>query len=625
MLKKILKVNIEKLLFKNPINHKKLIKYISSGDIKAEYLFKAAAEDRVDVIEFLYTQGININIVDSNNETALFYAVKRNSQNAISKLINLNADMNRKNNANQTILYHLIRNKNMKFLPFVIGKTIDRKYVNQLYVELFDNSEFKDILLKLIELKAVDINTIDDCGNSIIHTGFFKTKYDEKFYRKLVELKIDLNIFNKQKKDFLHLNLANLNIPNSCFQLMLNESSILKASSHNQYLELVINELLYLNNQEIVNKSKISTYMDRLVYLYIKGFDFNSTNERKETILFDAVKAKKYELSKLLLEKTDIDVNQKNIEKRNILYYAIFTHKPDFKLITLLLEHRVNCLNLDINGFSVLDYLINLISHEYNPIRVKKNKSILGLKNINASAILGLLLEYGNININKVFIEGEPILHYVVKTFNVYMIEKILKYKGDINILNKEGLNALHALLRIDEVKNTERSEFINTIKFLVQRNIDILEKDSFGGNIIHYSILKYDFSIVSIFLKRISDFKSVDKLGRNFIHYAVWNENISIIRKISNISKELLNLPDKFGFLPLNYAILLGKKDAAITLLKNGAFINNKFNINEQFKKKFLSQTETVGYNKIFEKSMTSQERALIEKVVSVMKEKIS
>jgi len=57
----------------------------------------------------------------------------------------------------------------------------------------------------------------------------------------------------------------------------------------------------------------------------------------------------------------------------------------------------------------------------------------------------------------------------------------------------------------------------------------------------------------------------------------------------ITNLDKDVMNIPDGYGLLPIDYAALLGSQDMLLFFLKNGSNIRSKEPITEQAIKKFL------------------------------------
>jgi len=59
-------------------------------------------------------------------------------------------------------------------------------------------------------------------------------------------------------------------------------------------------------------------------------------------------------------------------------------------------------------------------------------------------------------------------------------------------------------------------------------------------------------------------------------MHNSIWKNRVQIMRVIHATNTKLINTPDNYGVLPINYAAFLGYTDLVIELINLGSSINN-------------------------------------------------
>jgi len=275
----------------------------------------------------------------------------------------------------------------------------------------------------------------------------------------------------------------------------------------------------------------------------------------------------------------------------------------------------------DKNGYCVIEKVVDIILSESTVNRVKKIPQLRTFPGVNYTQILNLLLEYIKIDINELTFNNEPIIFEIATSYNITLLDIFKKYGANLDILSpNDKLNVFYKVLQSGKNEKGQKQQFHKTLNYLILNNVNIDCKDSFGGNVIHKAILDHDLQVINLLTKRVGDYRAIDNKGRNYIHNTVWGDKIDILKKIALKNRDLINQADKFGILPINYAVIMGKKDVVFTLIKLGAFLNNQNKINEQFKESFFAKLGDL--DDILNTSMTVNERALMTKLVHNMKE---
>ncbi len=122
-------------------------------------LVRAVEHGNVEIVQYLISQGANVNWQDDNGNSVLHIAVEEENPEIIMALLNAGADINHRD------LYHqktALENSDYKMLELLLGSKnsgIDIKKTNELFISALENADYK-ILEVLLGLKnsGIDIN-----------------------------------------------------------------------------------------------------------------------------------------------------------------------------------------------------------------------------------------------------------------------------------------------------------------------------------------------------------------------------------------------------------------------------------------------------------------------------------
>ena len=130
----------------------------------------------------------------------------------------------------------------------------------------------------------------------------------------------------------------------------------------------------------------------------------------------------------------------------------------------------------------------------------------------------------------------------------------------------------------IDFVKANDVDENIvkKIIKNIVKFGIDLGKTDEQGATMLHNTILKEPLAMTRNMIGVGAAINVTDKKGRTLLHNAVWANDIEKVRFVIGIKKDLLNIPDKLGIMPINYAVFFGNKELTYYLLSINGYVNN-------------------------------------------------
>ena len=116
------------------------------------------------------------------------------------------------------------------------------------------------------------------------------------------------------------------------------------------------------------------------------------------------------------------------------------------------------------------------------------------------------------------------------------------------------------------------------TLKNVLDMRANVNATDSFGGTTLHKAILESDVQTVKMLINANAVMDAKDKQGRNYLHNSIWKNRVQIMRVIHANNSKLINTPDNYGVLPINYAAFLGYTDLVVELINLGANINNTY-----------------------------------------------
>lgn len=626
------KESIEELIIKKPFDEKQVAKKLSKLELNknnATILHLCAQYDCDEALNFLINEiGMNINSVNKDGENALFTAIKNKAINSCKTLLVNKINIEQENLKGQNSLHFSAKHGLHGVFNVLLHYAKDATKVDKLGRNiLFYAVESKDetIIKKILKSTKIDINCMDKEGNTISHIPAISE--NKELFFKLIKLGLDIDKLNNNNEDFIYLNCLNLELEEELIDIVLKRSKNLNKNyevrDHN-VLRRIIRKILSIDIQKFENKGLVSKYQDRFITFLDHGIDVNSLNEEKENVLFDIVRARDYLTLDFILNRTKIDVNQVNVYGETLLDLALFKVKPKTELIKTLIYSNIDCGIKDKDGYSVIEKIVDIILSEALKNRPRKIGKLRVFENVSYNQILNLIFDYSKINIDSLTFDDEPLIFEIAKSFYVPLLDVLKKFNANLNIKSeKDGLNVFYRVLEAGKNAKDERQLFLRTLDFLVMNNVDIDCTDSYGGNVIHKAILDHDLSVINILTKKVHNYEFKDKKGRTYIHNTVWGEKVEILKKIGFKNKDLLNVPDKFGILPINYAVIKGQKNIVFTLIKLGAFLNNPNTINETFKEHFFSKLGRL--DDILNSSMTQTERDLMVKLVASMQKEFN
>ncbi|QOG11889.1 ankyrin repeat domain-containing protein [Arcobacter sp. FWKO B] len=581
---------------------------LQSVDIKQKtqdgktLLHQIAPLNKLEAMVWLVKKGVNINIVDNNGFTALMYAISSGSVESIKQLIDLKANVNIINNQGRNALAESVLNN--KEEAFMILKDItkdlnilDTKGQNLLFYAAANGN--LRIINELLELKDIDINKKDIDGKTLLFTE--EVYSNKELLQMLVSKGLDLKALDLNNKNvlFYYIKSKYLNVEYFEYLVELGFDLNQRDNKKNTLIFKVVSHINKLTKDK-KEQSKIDMLYEVLDILLDKKVETNLWNLKGDSLLTITAKSKNDELLKFLL-RNDIDPNLQNEDKKTALFIMAMLGKDYIAQIIILLDFGANANLEDINNQTIIEKLINADLYIKNKIHLSRDERKEIIEDGEYHNVLKEILYNSEVNLRKLNSKNDPYFFEPLMLDNVELVRLLIKYGADINQLSNDGLNVIYKFLAShkDPMRESEKKAYFNTLKNIISLGVDINARDNYGGVVLHKAILDNDDQTIKIIINAKADLNAIDNRGRNHIHNTIWKNRIKVFKMIYSYNKKLLNIPDKFGVLPINYAAFLGYSEFVLVLLDHGSQINNPYKKSHyiiQFLEKFHQNLDKVA-----------------------------
>jgi len=510
------------------------------------------------IAKFLIEQGANLNQQDVRKYTPLLVAIRYNRSELVKLLISKSANINYQRSDCWTPLHEAVYHKNASIVKILLkagikpDKCYDSAVQNAAYSS--DNKSL-ELLLK----KGVDINV----SKNVKTTPLLEAIQGKNIEG--IKLLLQYNALINQKNRYgttpLHLAVEKRNI--EIIKLLLKHGAnpyltdknkrtpLIKAIEENQF---AIFKMILSASSQLFQKDDtalpfiravIKTKNQKIINHLMKKKEFiNYLDKDKNTVLIMSVKYNNFDFAKLLLEK-GVNINHKNNKNETAIFYALKDKtKIDRKLISLLLEYDAD-LNISsitketplhlVAKYDDLDLVEQILEYQadLNVLENKNNSTPLYVAfkkdKINKPIVKFLIKKKSNLNI--IDNQKYTALHYAVKTGDLNLVKRVLKYGADINGMVKQtGYTPLH--LAADK-------NYYSIAIYLINNGADVnLMDNGYGPLYSSISWRKECIPLIKLLLKR----------------------GVKV------------NIQNKYGYTPLHQAYLTGNQELINLLIKSGA-----------------------------------------------------
>lgn len=571
----------------NNFNESKADKIIEHININAvdndgkSLLHHMCVENRIEPIRWLIKKGIDKELHDYYDESAITLAVKNKSLESFELLLKLGFNADKQNRYGRTAVQDVILLNQPKYYSIIKKystniNSIDKKGKNILFDAVSTGS--MELVEEVLQLDF-DKNLLDKEGKpALFH---LKVLDHLNLLKIMLSNGVDISTKDKNGNNLLFYvakgNLENLDMFNYLIEknINLNEINIHGDSILIELVKTIINlDKEFLDSLD--KEKNIILMINKLIELKV---DLNIKNNDGLSALMLAAKSNNYELVKALIE-NHADVNIEDDNKDTALSITAVCGNSYWEVIECLLVNGAKIDTKNNNNQTVIEKLIEIILHNDN----NKKADVSLISEIDESCdYLSLLTKIfskksgASLGLNS---KNEPYLFEPILLGNNSIVKLLLSTGMDINQVDSEGLNIIYKLMAEHKIfaNDLEQKKYYATLKSLLDARVNVNAKDKFGGNTLHKAILDNDVQTVKMIINAHVDMDAKDKQGRNYIHNSVWKNKVQIMRVIHAKNSNLINTPDAYGVLPINYAAFLGYTDLVVELISIGSNINNTY-----------------------------------------------
>jgi ankyrin repeat protein len=534
-------------------------------------------KDLFQSVLWLVANGIDIEIENAQKETALFYAIHAKNSAILQTLIDNKINVNHLNIYNRTALQDAVISANNRIINYLIQ--VSKNYGNcdihgnNLIFDAVANGNM-DIIRKVGSLKEVNINQMNEDRTTVLHKEVVIKNHDLALL--LMDLGANPTLIDKNGKSLLFYvldkGIKNISIFEKAVHLGYNLNH--KSGDNKTLLMESINH--FINTPKDDFEMKIC-HLEMITELIRLGVNVDALDNNNENAFFLATRSEDRELINSFLDHCNVNLNHQNNQGDTVLLILVLNGIRNSDLIKLYLEKGANPDLVNQSGKSIIEILIDIILYSENRKPLEFEYEILLNENAEYANVLENILRNYNVDINKLNSKGQPLFFDAILHFN-FKLFKLLRTKNiNLNQKDKDGNNIIFKLMEYNE-KNLigDKKLYLNTIKNLINAGVDINAKNNEGLSALHIAVGEKCEYTIRLLLEMRADCLVTDKQGRSIIHTCIWKNTTKYFRLLHHYNNEIVNIPDKYGIRPINYAAFMGKKDLVIEMLDVGALVNN-------------------------------------------------
>lgn len=534
-------------------------------------------ENLTESIKWLVSKGVDINSMDTNGDTPLMYAARSGAVQSVRALLSLKANPDIANNQSRIPIQETVRKNYKDAYVLLRERTKDINHKDE---------EGHSLIYDAIDSDNIDlVKDILKNNNDIDKQIFFyPPTYSNVDILKFLASNLDLNTTDEQGRTPLFYLVRNgaLNTDSYTYVLSMGADINHVDNDGNTVLMALVKEIIDLSNDKEKSKEKaedLENMINMIPWLVEEEMDYNRCNSDGDNPLMYATQYRHTKVVEKLLE-FEVDPNYINERGETPLAIAAMQGKSNIDMVSLLLDYGARPNIANEAGKTIIEKLIDteLFLRNGKKLKMKDRQEID--ENENYKSVLEEILLNGEVNLTMLNSEGNPFFFDCVEHRNFDMVKMLVKYGADINLKNKEGYNIIYYYMS----KNTSFRRVVDQQNYLIMlRNIislgaDVNSRDDFGGITLHKAILDNDLQTIKVLLNAGADINAVDNKGRNMVHNCMWQNKVKVFRLLYSYNKKLINTPDKFGVLPLNYAAFLGYGELVLELIDSGSYVNNPY-----------------------------------------------
>ena len=552
------------------------------------FLMKCLKVHKLKASSWLLDNGIRVDITNKNNEATFDLAIQHGNKDIIKKILEKDdsIDINTVDKDNRTLLQNMVvqGKNNIAKVLVEYGADVnntDNHGRNVIYDALSYGDE--SFITYITKVEGLNLDVVDTDGNTImLHTEVLK---NDEIAKDLLKAKANPMIKNKEDESFLIKTALRGEEADEVIDVLLENCT----EDHSP--SMILKDLIEVSANMLEDQDQSRDRLLATAKKSMKAGAVATGSDGNETAIIDAVKLNDLDLVTLLLS-SDLDINVQNEFGNTALIEAVFDGMKNMKIIKLLLQHKADTTIKNKKNQTVYEILNLMEIHNLGTNKIRDYELLFRVERYgNYYEVLSNILKFNNENIDILDSRGNPLFFMPLINNHFTLYKLYIKHGVDIHMLNKAKHNIFFEYVTHVFKKNKPDKEFRNNLSSLLSLKVDKNAQDGLGWTILHKIIAtNCSIDLFKILLNIVAfDYKITDNLGRTPLHSAVWSKKNQIAKMITALDKDVMNIPDGYGLLPIDYSALLGSQEMLIFFLKNGSNIRSKAPVTEQAIKKFL------------------------------------
>lgn len=604
--KKYTKDMFLKELYSKNFNEKKLQDILNSGVVninnvdenKNTFLHLCLKKSKFKSSIWLINNGIDISVINNFNQSVLDIAIEKDNYSLVSLILSKKIlDVNRKDKYNRILLQDAIVLGKTKIAKLLIeyGADINNKDINNRN-SIFDALSYgdKNFINFLLEQKGLELNNIDIDNNSIMHHP--QVIIDDDNAIKLIEKGADTTIKNKKGETYLCNTVLRGEEASHIIDKALDNGADINSRvvGDNTILMELISTASKLSDKEKKRRDSLLNISKKVVK---EGIEVDATNKDGDTALFEAINKHDFRLTSFLLS-VDVNPNIKNKNGETALFEAVYKGIKYLDIILILLQYGADPTIKNSKQESVYEVLNDIILDTHGK-KVLSDPYVISkiTKDGQYIVVLKELLENNKKDLNFLDSYGNPLFFAPLLNDHFPLFKLYIQYGLNIQTVNILGHNIFFEYV-FNMFKNDNASNnFQNNLSMLISSKVDHNSKDEDGDTVLHKIMnTKCNFSLFNILTDVVLfDYSVQDNAGRTVAHSAIWHHQEKILSKIATINRDILNIPDNYGILPITYAAILGNQHLVLLFIRLGSNIKSGIVIDKNVINKFKPMLKNI------------------------------
>lgn len=472
-----------------------------ADDRERTALHVAADRGQLPAVLFLIEKGCNVNQTDSGRRTALHYAVEVCAVEVVAALLEGGAAADVRERARGRTPLHLATVTNsLEILKLLLKPLLEDPWHARSVLKVADKDG-----LTLLHLAAH--GGLQEATQILISAGAEVNITDQAGYTPM-----HAAILSRQRKE---------KICSSLLELLLDSGGDLQSAGGAEFATLP--------------HAAASVGCTRcLGVLNSRGADLDCKDSSGRTPLHFAVEYEHPETVSFLLGR-NADVEAQDKRANRPLHYAIGTDSP--RLVASVLEASPQRDARDRDGRTYFQHAVE--RRKYRALAVLAKHGITAVP------------------------DDQPAMHYCASAGSQAAVEVLLENDHDVNATDAQGRTPMHQAICAGHE---------SLVNFLLSSGGSIRRADKNGATPLHYGVRWGGSDALLRRLVKGGSVAAVDRLGRTPLHYAASKSSVMSDMYILINNGAPLNTQDNRGLTPLHLASRLGNESLVRILLDNNA-----------------------------------------------------